>query len=615
MSPMIVVLSTITLAASGMAVLFLLSKAFFLAPYRLGWLLMFANTVYSTLEIRLKWQRWRVDAVLFLLSVVGFAIVTPLAAAMLAIVMTLFWAATLQLDVLCRTGSGLTRQHSGFVGKAPLPVPQLIVHIRGPVVNRGAIYDLGTWLQGTGQVFTIFVLNPSVVRPQLPLSVRISTSDSALGLSGDINIDQDCPEPGDCASFPFELSADTIGAGGTVTVQVTHGDFKFERKLVLRGVNGPGARITGAHIDRWKYGASAAFAWRGDHDLYDPSTFQSEEGLRETLGLSSRFRLPSTLFMSGKLSLMQEEHLEFCNYYNWNRHSEEIPSFIDFLKQNIDRRVENEWPFVSEQPYAAEIGNHMYLHYGTHAAAEPGNSWKPRATIGDGQYEWQADGAVNSFTEQRDNLLQNTKVFRDLLDTEMITFAIPSDVYDVETARACEAAGLEVGSDTDASRFTRVMSLPPPHHPDGCESFVELTRKIPKDPQDIYSLATLKYWAHTALRHRRAFVVLSHHHLLRYEDSSCYHVTGELLRRMLSDHEGQFYVATMGAIGRYWRDVLSESQRCVTVELNDGSVLVTNGGARRLEGIPVELTFDDGSSCLRLVELDVGATIRLGGNT
>ena len=604
----------IILTITPLSGLFILSKCFFLAPYPVGWLLMFANIVYDTFFKKFKWPRWQVDLAFFLVVVVGATCVLPSWLSVgIATIMAVTWALSLKIDLEWRTGGNLARQHPSYAGKAPLPVPRLIVHARGPILRRKrGIYSLGTWLVGERQPFRIIVLNPSVVRPQFPLEATMSTSGNEIGISVPEKTTLACPEPGEIAFINFELSAKATCVSGHVAVHLRHGDFAWQCELNLeRIVAKDTATVRRASISKWKYGARAGFAWRGDHDLYDPATFQSEEGLRQTLGLSRRLRIPSTLFMSGRLSLVEDEHREFCEKHGWDRHSEEIPSFIEFTKTAIDRRVEQDWPFqtTDNQPFAAEIGNHTYLHYGTHAAADPGNNWKPRAKMGDGRYPWQEPGDASSFTEQRDNVIKNAEVFSKLTNTEMITYAIPSDVFDANTARAIEAAGLEVGSDTDASRWVRVMKLPPPHHPVGCDTLVELTRKYPKDPADAYSVATLKYWAYTAMRLRRVFVLLSHHHLLWYEGVSCFHSTEEILRHVLQDHDGQFYVATMGALGRYWRDVLSPTKRCVEITASTHRITVTNSGSRALEALPLEIELENGARFMRLVDVPANGAL------
>jgi hypothetical protein len=592
---------------------FLLSKCFFLAPFRAGWLMMAANIVYETLFKRLRWSRDRADAVLLAVLVVGWAVVAgPWVACGLGLLLGWMWAGALIVDGRWKTAAGFARQHRELWGRVPLPVPQLIVQIRGPILRRDRIFDLGHWPAGTTQEFKVLVLNPSEIVPQLPLRVRVLARSSEVRVGGDVDQSVDCPLPGGLHEARFSISTPTAGPGGEVEVQVTHGDFVFARTLAVREVVPTASiRLTAARITRWRHGTEGAFAWRGDHDLYDPATFQSVAGLRITLGLAGRLRFPNTMFLSGRLSLVEEEHREFCQHYGWDRRSHEIPGFVKFLQEEVDLRLDQEWPADTVKPYTTELGNHMYLHYGTHAAAAPGNQWKSHAKMGDGQYDWLPAGARDSFSEQRNNAIHNANLFERLFGLRPSSYAIPSDVYDAHTPAAMEAAGLEVGSDTDASRFTRVFGLPEPHHPAGCQRFVELTRKIPRDPDNAYKVATLKYWLHAAARTGRAFIFLSHHHLLRYEGTACYHCTEELLRYVLEEGAGRCQVGTVTALGRYWRDVLSPRTRCVAFEVKERSVVVRNQSDRLLSGVPVEVDLGGGRPFLTLLDLPGGGEVRV----
>ena len=608
-----IITSMFTLVICVGACVFLLSKSLFLAPYRAGWLLLLANVVYEICERRLGWRRNTVDAAMLpALTVGSWVIAGPAAAIMVAMALGLAWGRTLLVDLKWRSGQ-LARQYGPEQGRVPLPVPQLIVSVRGPVIDRHKdVYFLGDWPEGTCQGFEVILLNPSLVRPQLPLSISVVSKAPGITVSVLPETELSAPEPGEVAVLKFHLTTAPWGAGGDVLLQVTHGDFIFERRLRI-GTIVPRSevQIQGAAIRRWKYGARAAFVWRGDQDLYDPATLQSEEGLRVTLGLARRFRMPSSLMLSARLSLVQEEHEAFCRHFGWNRMGQEIPDFIRFLRQEVDKTPEQEWPVATDRPFAAEIGNHFYLHYGTHAAADAGNRWKSHARIGDGRYPWMSQYPADSFTEQRDNALKGSQVLEETLGEKPASFTIPGDVYDTETARAAEAAGLDVGSETDASKFAKLVLFPAPHHPKGCSSFVELTRMHPRDPENACQLAMLKYWVGAARRTGKVLVFLAHHHLARYEGSTCYHLTEELLRHVLADQQGDVYAATLTAVGRYWRDIMSPKTRCVKITVTDKTIRVTNNGARHLTGLPLEIDIGSGRRFMRLIEVAAHEVLEL----
>ena len=174
-------------------------------------------------------------------------------------------------------------------------------------------------------------------------------------------------------------------------------------------------------------------------------------------------------------------------------------------------------------------------------------------------------------------------VSRDL-GFEPASFTISSDVFDDDTARAIEAAGLEVGSETDASKISKLWSARRSTSSHGCSHFVELPRMHPRDPENASQLAMLKYWVGVARRTGRALVFLAHHHLMRYEGQARFHLVEELLRDVLADQDGDLYVGTLTAVGRYWRDVLSERTRCVQVTQEQNRITVTNSGPRRAGG-------------------------------
>ena len=595
----------LALALTGMAGVFLLSKCFFLAPCRLGWLMLLANVVYETLEIKLRLRRALVDYLFLLVTPAGFGFFWGgYAAGATALTMGVAWVGALLVDLRWRSDRP-ARQYAPLKGRAPLPIPQLIVTVRGPALERGrGCYELGDWPEGLEQEFEVLVLNPTIVRPQLPLRLHVASTTDRIAVSGATEEEAPAPEPGEVKSLKFRLKAVHCGAGGDARVDVRHGDFQFRRTLRIRAVIArSAATVQGAAIRRWKHGARAAFVWRGDQDLYDPATFQSEEGWRVALGLGRRFRMPSTLMLSARLSLVPEEHEAFCRHFGWDRKSAEIPGFARFVRDEVDKTAEQDWPTATERPFASEIGNHFYLHYGTHAAADAGNGWTSRARVGEGPYPWMSHCPADSFGEQRDNAVKGSQVLKETLGIEPASFTIPGDMFDDDTARAVEAAGLEVGSETDASKFAKVFRLPPPHHPAGCDRFVELTRMSPRDPENAFQLAMLKYWMGAARRTGRALVFLAHHHLARYEGNACRHLTEELFRHVLADHEGDVYAGTLTAVGRYWRDVLSERTRCVKVQVDGRTISIANSGKRRLTGLPLEVDLGQGRRFMRLVDV------------
>ena len=593
------------------ASVFLLGKSLFLAPCAVGRAMLLANLVYEVAERKLRMERMELDALLWVALVAGVGVwAGGWAAAAAAVLLGLAWIGYLRADAEWKAGR-LARQSAETAGRVPLPIPRLVVLIRGPVLERGrGEDDLGDWPERWEDRFEIVVLNPSPVPAQLPVEIHVASSTVQLEVAGTVGGELPPPASGEIVSMKFGLRAAGSGPGGEVRVHVQHGDFHYRRTLRVRSIV-PRSQISvkRAEIRRWKGGARGAFVWRGDQDLYDPATFQSAEGLRHVLGMARRFRMPNSLMLSARLSLVPEEHKAFCERFGWDRKTGEIPAFIRFLRDDVDKALEQEWPVATAKPFAAEIGNHFYLHYGTHAAAAEGNGWKSHAGIGAGHYSWFSRNPMDSFLEQRDNAVKGSQVLKEAIGAAPASFTIPSDVFDGDTARAMEAAGLEVGSETDTPKWEKLLHLAPPHHPAGCERFVELPRMHPRDPENAGQVAMLKYWVGAARRSGRALVFLAHHHLMRYRGNESAALVEEFLRHVLADQQGDLYVGTLTAVGRYWRDVLSPRTRCVQATTAGNRVSVANAGSRPLTSLPLEINLGGGKRHLRLVDVPADATI------
>lgn len=586
---------------------FLLSKCFFAAPYRIGRLMWMGGLVYETIEKKYHRSRLQVDALLFpILSLLWLAAGGPWVAFGLAILMGIAWGWTLLIDMRSRSG-GLARQDSRHP-RVPIPIPSLILNLRGPILERGRICSLGQWPVGHQARFEAIVLNPSLVKPQWPMKLEVIPSSVQVKVTELLTDDMAAPDPGQAVTVGFILQATQIGGSCDIVVRLTHGDYVRQERLHLQAVLGEGqARPLAGEIRRWKGGCRAAFGWRGDHDMYDPATFQDAEGLRMAFGLARRFCLPSTVYLSARLSLVPEEHRQFCEHFGWDRRTQEIPEFVRFLREEVEITPEMEWPHRSERPYYAEIGNHMYHHYGTHASAAPGNNWQ-RSSIGAGDYPWLGPDK-DDFSEQRDNAAKCNEVFKEVLGIVPMSFSVPGRDYSENTAAAVEAAGIRVGSDSDASQWLNVMGLPRPHHPKGVKQLVDITKKYPGDCDNVYKIAMLKYWLHLAQREGVHFLYMAHQHMLRYFSNACYHLTEEMFRYVLDDCHGDFYPATVSRIAMYWERVLCPEHKVVHVRVRDGEVTVENSGDEDMDRIPVELNLGEGKRMMVLVDVPAGGQV------
>jgi hypothetical protein len=603
----------------GVSVITIASKLFILAPTKWGAMVMASNVIYEALFKRFGWKRWPIDAVTVILVTVGWGmlVVWPVAVVFL-IVFSIAWSYALNADfnlINASPGSQDKRHGRGSIdrrygGWVPAPNPHVIVNLRGPVWERTKFYDLGDWPRGHSAEYEVLVLNPTILRPEFPLTIELNGGDGLIQVERFFEKTVPPPLSGEVFTARFKLTADILHQGPVdLRLRVNIGDYLIEEILRIRSIfDSDTCSVKVAAINRWKGGSRAGFAWRGDMDMYDPSTFQSVEGLKHTLELCRRYRVASSLYLSGRLSLDKSEHDRFCKHLGVDRNTPGIDDFITFMREQVAMEPILDFPYRTEKRYALELGNHMYLHYHTHAAMDEGNAWKNMAWMGDGRYSWQSQ-ETGSFAEQRDNALHNAKVIEEVLGVRIRSWAVPGRAFDRHTARAVEAAGMDVGSDTNAPAWSNVLRLPPPHHPAGTERLVELTKKYPGDPDNAYKITMLKYWMGLARRTRRTFIFMAHHHLLRYQGIAGTHATEEVLRHALSDCKGDFYITTLYGLGWYWERVLCPKHRRISTRiLGDNAIQVNNNGQERLEDIPIEIGFSGGKKLLILVSLPPNAT-------
>ena len=178
--------------------IFLLSKSLFLAPCRAGFALVLANLVYEVAERKVKLERTALDGALWVALVAGFGLWGGgWAAAAAAVLLGLVWIGYLQADAEWKAGR-LARQSTETAGRVPLPIPRLVVWIRGPVLKRGrAEDDLGDWPERWEDRFEIVVLNPSPVPAQLPVEIHVVSSTVQLEVSGTVGGELPPPASGE----------------------------------------------------------------------------------------------------------------------------------------------------------------------------------------------------------------------------------------------------------------------------------------------------------------------------------------------------------------------------------------------------------------------------------
>ena len=480
------------------------------------------------------------------------------------------------------------------------------MNLNGPFVSRLPHYDLGDLAAGRVLEIELVIGNHSIVPCQVPATVEVEdTEDLAVRLLfGQVH-----PlKSGEVFRATLQLAAKAKGGPGRIHLSVTCGDRTTTASVRYRSIFRVG-NVVKVGISRYPGACRSAFAWRGDMDLYDTSTFQSVEGLTKALGLAARYRFPQTMYLSTRLTLDAREADRFYTHYGVDRGQADVSSFVTWMREHVDLRHRATYPFESDKPYLLELGNHGHLHYGTDAAAAPGNDWHRRAKLGEGIYDWVGKDH-SSFAEQRDNALATRRLCEELFGFTPKSWAMPDRTRDASTPRAMEAAGCQVVSDSDIRTRHNVLLQPPPHHPDGT-SVVELTKRYPGDPESIYQVAMIQYWIHRAHRRGIPVVFMCHQHLRQSSGHSCTRFTEYILRYVLSRFHGDLHVNTVYGIGIYWRELFSPTRRKVSAELEGNTVIVRNDGAVDLQAVPVDITYQGERHATVLVDLPPSSALQL----
>ena len=190
---------TLTALLSVVCFFVLFSKLYFLAKTPLGWFLMVANVPYEAF-CRGRRKRWHADIVFFAVFALCWLLLWgPWAGFGWASVFGLAWVHALLTDLKWRNGV-LTVQDARFRGKIPLPIPKLIVNLRGPVLSRGRSYELGCWPAGRAEPFEFLILNPAdKVHCQYPFQFELSCSDPAVRVEPDPSGSHAGPDSGELA--------------------------------------------------------------------------------------------------------------------------------------------------------------------------------------------------------------------------------------------------------------------------------------------------------------------------------------------------------------------------------------------------------------------------------
>jgi hypothetical protein len=598
-------------------------RLLFLASSRLGWFVYGANVLSEFFVKKVGLNRFRVEAAAAFVGVLllgaGIGVSAGFVAALSLVLLDFFvrrserrmlttaWTTTDQIGPL-PTSADATR---GLAKGYPTPSvhPELTINLAGPFVARLPHYRLGTLVVGRRIKVEILLGNHTIVPTQSAIRAKLSTT-ANIRLDGESEILIPVVSAGECRRVPVTWTAAEPGGRQALEIVVEWGNR--ERVFLLdvdRCITAETAVVADVSMTRYPGGCRSAFAWRGDMDLYDTSTLQSLEGLQVTLDLAARYRMPQTMYLSTRLALDEAAARSWGDHYGVDRGAGEIPRFVDWVRDRVELVHRASYPYESAKPYLLEIGNHGHLHYGTDTAAAAENNWKARAKIGAGTYPWVGEDR-SSFGEQRDNAIEARRWCEELFGYTPKSWAMPDRTRDEHTARAMEAAGCEVLSDSDIRTIHNVLFQPPPHFPPGCGA-VELTKRYPGDPEHIFHVFMNSFWMHRAHRLGIPVIFMSHQHMRQFEGTACSRFTEAVLRHALTGFNGDLWIDTVYGIGVYWRDVLSAEARKVRADLEDGRVFLVNGGELAFSSVPVDVRFAGGGVATYLVDAIAGSRVEV----
>jgi hypothetical protein len=596
-------------------------RCVFLAPARLGWIFYLANAFGETFVKKLRLPRTAVEyamaaAALLLLGLGGVPPVMLLTTALVLAGSELLLRSTelriLRQNYIHADPIGLDpRQRHGPAASSrrypsPSTHPELTLNLRAAFVSRIPHYDLGSLLENRGFEVELLIGNHTIVPTQTGVEVRLTVSE---GLSADAPLQHttNVLKPAEVARVQWRLRAPAGTRAGTLSIHVAWGHLT--RTLTIRhagAVRLDEHTLQTAAIHRYPGGCRAAFAWRGDMDLYDTSTLQSIEGLETTLGLAARYRVPQTMYLSTRLALDPAAARAWAAHYGIDRGAGEIPRFIEWMRERVDLRHTSRYPFETAKPYLIELGNHGHLHFGTDTAGAAENGWRARAKMGAGAYAWLGQDR-SSFGEQRDNALEARRWCEELFGFTPKSWAMPNRTNDAHTAAAMEAAGCDVVSDSNARTRHNVLLQPPPHHPSGTTA-VELTKRYPGDPENLLHAGMIVFWLHRAHRLAIPAVFMCHQHMRQFNGYACARFTEFVLHYALTNFNGDLFVSTVYEIGKFWREVLSPQTRRVEVKVKDRAIRIINRGDLDLIDAPLDVTLGGGLKLAFLINCAAGST-------
>jgi len=517
----------------------------------------------------------------------------------------------------------------------------IAVNLRAPFVRRPSrtmtgkrVGDLGDRPRGIQFETEILIHNLSTAGEEFSIELKwnpavleaAGAKEVAAGkasLSGKLS-------PGDVRILRFSfLPIACTPSRSEIEIRCVSRDTAINWVLGLRSVfEGSKAKIESARIGRWKYGMWAAVCWRADIDGLDNLT--NETTLTPAFELSSRFKIPISLFVSGRLSLDYEQWASWVKQFpdkfdEGDVSASRFERFALFLRERISG-VPLEYP-LSDATRVAEVGNHMYLHYrspyGYDACEE--NQWRTNQDPG------LAPGCITPGDQSQvlNNLIRDLQKNQELIERKLgfrpRTWAAPGNAGHPLMPKALDVVGLVGASEADPTKLPKLPTSVAPYRPDlgaiapyhpGGTRVVETqahTRRF--DPFTPIHLRCLKKAICRSIHHSTQVTFLVHPHLRLYQPffgpRSSHPYLREFLRFLVAEKGSLCWVTTHSSLVDYWDRVLCPEHSSISLCVEQRIIRVRNTSAVNLAGIPVDVAISGGRQSTFLVDVPARSSVNI----
>ena len=510
-------------------------------------------------------------------------------------------------------------------------LPKLAVTVRGPIVSirRTTLgrehVNLGCLFVGRQVELRVIVHN---ISNEVVGSVRISARCQARGVEVSLGKHDalDRLGPGEAVDADLKILAqEACPKRETIRLVCQWRGGVLRKAISIDGcVDGTGVRVKRCSIERWKGGARAAFCWRADVDGLD--NLSNEVTLSRAFALARRFKVPISLFISSRLSLVHNEWAEWVTHLpgKWGEGDTSVERFnrwISFLKSlAVEARAEYPCEASGNSPCTVQVGSHNYYHYhssyGYDASAATG--WRSNVSPGEFRHPWATTAPWTAASEVLDNLREDARIIQTSLSVRPTSWAAPGDVGGEEYVEALGSLGLFAASEAVPAGSPRFgLFLAPyrpdlaarmPIHPAGSrvvETFAHVRRF---DPHTTNELMSVKRAIDLAVGSGVQLTCLIHPHLRTYSpffgEPSAERCVEEVLRFLTQDMGSQIWITSHFAIAEYWDAVLCPQHRRVQVSVDQTTIEMVNSGDRLLREVPIDVELEDGRRIAFLVDLD-----------